>query len=197
VDVRIIGATNADLEQMAEDGRFKSDLLDRLSFEVLFLPPLRERKGDILLLANHFALRMAYELGWEETPIFSPEAAETLENYTWRGNVRELKNVVERAVYRAEAPVITDIVLDPFRSPYAPERTPKARAALDIASPPGPDIPDFTAMPLKSAVRSLEIHLLKDALTRANYNQKKAAATLGLTYDQFRGLRRKHANEIK
>lgn len=197
VDVRIIGATNADLEQMAKDGRFKSDLLDRLSFEVLFLPPLRERIGDILLLANHFALRMAYELGWEETPVFSPEAAGTLENYSWRGNVRELKNVVERAVYKAETPVITDIVLDPFQSPYAPERIPKVEEASDPNATPEPGVPDIFAMPLKTAVRSLEIHLLQNALSLTNYNQKKAAAILGLSYDQFRGLRRKYAKEIK
>ena len=106
-DARIIGATNADLPAITAEGQFKNDLLDRLSFEVLFLPPLRERKGDILLLANHFAARMAFELGREEVPEFSEEATETLEGYTWPGNVRELKNVVERAVYRGDSALIS------------------------------------------------------------------------------------------
>ena len=103
VDVRIVCATNADLVAMAERGQFKRDLLDRLSFEVLFLPPLRLRHGDILLLAGHFAARMAYELGLSEEMTFSPEAAAALETHPWSGNIRELKNVVERAVYKAES----------------------------------------------------------------------------------------------
>ena len=94
VDVRIIGATNADLRTLAHAGRFRQDLLDRLSFEVLHLPPLRARQEDIMLLANHFAARMAHELGWEDVPEFSDEAIMALEGYPWPGNVRELKNVV-------------------------------------------------------------------------------------------------------
>jgi psp operon transcriptional activator len=91
VDVRIIAATNADLMSLAAEGTFKQDLLDRLSFEVLFLPALRERKGDILLLANHFAVRMAFELGREEIPRLSDEAISALEGHSWPGNIRELK----------------------------------------------------------------------------------------------------------
>ena len=194
VDVRIIGATNVDLVDLAENGRFKRDLLDRLSFEVLFLPPLRERTGDILLLANHFAHRMAYALGREEIPVFSPEAMALLESHSWPGNIRELKNVVERAVYRSDSAVIADIVLDPFQSPYRP-----ATAATKTDGPvksPMPSEPDFTSLPLKTAVQHLEIYMLRKALKSARYNQKKAAALLGLTYDQFRGLRRKYADRI-
>lgn len=106
VDVRIIGATNADLGALAERGDFKPDLLDRLSFEVLFLPPLRERDEDIMLLAGHFANRMAFELGREALPAFAPSAVSALEEYEWRGNVRELKNVVERAVILRRGPAI-------------------------------------------------------------------------------------------
>lgn len=118
VDVRIIGATNSNLAALANDGKFKRDLLDRLSFEVLFLPPLRERREDIFLLAHHFAARMSYELGFAETPDFSEEAILSLEDYPWPGNIRELKNVVERAVYRSEGEPIHDIEFDPFSSPY-------------------------------------------------------------------------------
>ncbi len=200
VDARIIGATNADLPRLAEQGRFKRDLLDRLSFEVLFLPPLRERVGDVLLLANHFALRMAYELGWEGTPEFSPGACDALEGYAWEGNVRQLKNVVERAIHRADDAIITDIVFDPFQSPFAP---PVPEAPPGPVSPPDPETrtspparPDFANPPLKSAVKRLEIYMLRNALDAAKYNQKKAADILGLTYDQFRGLHRKYAKEI-
>ncbi|MCP4692431.1 MAG: phage shock protein operon transcriptional activator [Desulfobacterales bacterium] len=206
VDVRIIGATNADLPRMADQGLFKRDLLDRLSFEVLFLPPLREREGDVLLLANHFSIRMAYELGWEETPEFSPGAVEALEGYAWEGNVRQLKNVVERAIYRSDDALITEIVFDPFQSPYAgpaPGAPPAAEPPEPSGPPPapGPERPGpipsvFTDQPLKDAVRSLEIHRLKEALESTKYNQKKAADLLGLTYDQFRGLHRKYAGEL-
>ncbi len=194
VDVRIIGATNADLLRITEAGKFKKDLLDRLSFEVLFLPPLRERKGDILLLADHFARRMAYELGREETPVFSPDVVKILESHRWSGNIRELKNVVERAVYRSDTVLITDLVLNPFQSPYG-QKTPRTVAETNSA-PPKPSMDDFTGQPLKSAVKNLEIHMIRSALKTANYNQKKAAGILGLSYDQFRGLRRKYADEI-
>lgn len=120
VDVRIIGATNANLPELVRLGKFKRDLLDRLSFEVLFLPPLRSRPEDILLLARHFTTRMALELDREEAPDFSAEALRQLQQYPWPGNVRELKNVVERAVYRCQGPLIDRIVFDPFLSPYAP-----------------------------------------------------------------------------
>ncbi|MBW1842210.1 MAG: sigma 54-interacting transcriptional regulator, partial [Deltaproteobacteria bacterium] len=195
VDVRITSATNANLKDLTEKGRFKKDLLDRLSFEVLFLPPLRERKGDILLLARHFAHRMAYELGRDEIPVFSGVAEDALESYSWPGNIRELKNVVERAVYRSDDAVIADILFDPFVDPYIEYRLP-GPAEIEMESAP-PGIPDFTRQPLKSAVKNLEIYMLRSALTAARYNQKKAAGILGLTYDQFRGLCRKHADEIK
>ena len=100
VDVRIVAATNEDLPALAAQGRFRSDLLDRLSFEVITLPPLRAREGDIPVLAQHFGRRMATELQWEAWPGFSEAAMRALEDHPWPGNVRELRNVVERAVYR-------------------------------------------------------------------------------------------------
>ena len=190
VDVRLIGATNADLLDLTNKGRFKRDLLDRLSFEVLFLPPLRERTGDISLLAGHFARRMAVELGWEEAPLFSDRATERLNRHGWPGNVRELKNVVERAVYRADSGVIHEVDFNPFQSPYTlqPDDLPRESATPAKRDTP----PDFTKMPLKRAVKRLERHMVQTALISTQYNQKKAAALLGLTYDQFRGIYRKH-----
>jgi psp operon transcriptional activator len=191
VDVRIIAATNADMKALVAKNLFKQDLLDRLSFEVLMVPPLRERKEDILLLVNHFAGRMAVELNWTKIPQFSPEAVRDLEEYPWPGNVRELKNVVERAVYRSESPRITEIVFDPFISPYemkAPELEIKESAA-DAASS---DICDLLTRPLKEAVWGLKVRMLEQALEKAKFNQKKAAQFLGLTYHQFRGLYRQY-----
>jgi psp operon transcriptional activator len=194
VDVRIVAATNADLVSLAEKGRFKRDLLDRLSFEVLFLPPLRDRKGDILLLASHFATRMAFELAWETTPHFSDKAAATLESYSWPGNVRELKNVVERAVYRSDSIEITDIVFDPFISPYEAEPSPVQRGKLvTVPELSAPD--DILGKPLKETVWELKAHMLERALEQAKYNQKKAAELLGLTYHQFRGLYRQYQKQ--
>jgi psp operon transcriptional activator len=194
VDVRIIAATNSNLVELAAEGKFKQDLLDRLSFEVLFVPPLKERREDILLLANHFAARMAFELGREEIPQFSKETIRALEMYPWPGNVRELKNVVERAVYRSDSSLITDVVFDPFLSPHLDSRVP-SRAHLTV-KPDRLSMEELMGKPINEAVRRVEIYLVKRALTEARYNQRKAAQRLGLTYHQFRGLYRKYREEI-
>jgi len=196
-DVRIIGATNADLPRLAEQGKFKRDLLDRLSFEVLLLPPLREREGDILLLANHFAARMAFEMERGKVPEFSDDAIIVLTQYHWPGNVRELKNVVERAVYQSDSPVISTIVFDPFHPAFregstggvspSSDETPAETPSL---SEPGKDKP-FT-----DAVKELELKLVRNALKETRFNQRRAAQLLGLTYHQFRGLYRKYRGHL-
>ncbi|MBU2517244.1 MAG: phage shock protein operon transcriptional activator [Proteobacteria bacterium] len=189
VDVRIVGATNADLPAMAREGRFKQDLLDRLSFEVLTLPPLREREGDALFLAEHFAARMASEMGWEGPPGFSPLAREQLTGYPWPGNVRQLKNVVERAVYRSGGQDIASFDFDPFASSFTPLPPEDASGTQDQTSPAAPQAP---GIPFKEAVEAYERRLLKQALIAARFNQRQAADLLGLTYHQLRGLLRKH-----
>jgi psp operon transcriptional activator len=194
VDVRIIAATNADLSALVIEGRFKQDLLDRLSFEVLFLPALREREGDILFLANHFAARMAFELGREEVPQFSDEAINALENYSWPGNVRELKNVVERAVYRSDSSLITDIIFDPFHSPTGQHRPGKEVPRVEKEK----FSPEYVmTKPFNEAIQEMKIRLLAQALRQSKYNQRKAARILGMTYDQFRGLYRTLYKDIK
>jgi psp operon transcriptional activator len=196
VDVRIIGATNADLPALAEAGQFQRDLLDRLSFEVLVVPPLRERAGDVALLTNYFASRMAHELGWSEVPWFSEEAWAALEAHPWPGNVRELKNVVERAVYRSDGPLVSNIVFDPF--PWSAggaveHRRPAKGGAAPASATPPTVIPQADGnRPLPEQVAELERKLLDEALVRSKFNQKQAARLLGLTYHQFRGLYRKY-----
>jgi psp operon transcriptional activator len=193
VDVRIISATNADVKELAHRNKFKQDLLDRLSFEVLIVPPLRERDEDILLLANYFAGRMAVELGRQEMPQFSAEATRSMENHPWPGNVRELKNVVERAVYRSDSTLITQIVFDPFSSPYQPEPSDLPEQSAEGAPAEAtPGCEDLMAKPMKEALWELKVRMLEQALDRAKFNQKKAAQLLGLTYHQFRGLYRQY-----
>ncbi len=188
VDVRLVGATHADLRAMAEAGLFKRDLLDRLSFEVLSLPPLRERREDIMLLARHFASRMARELGKDGLCRFSEQAEQSLLDYPWPGNIRELKNVVERALYRAEVTEIDEIVFDPF-----PESTGQAREEMAKVQTACPTLP----CKLQEEIRELERSRLAQALRQARHQQKQAAALLGLSYHQFRGLYRKHKEVLE
>ena len=196
VDVRIIAATNADLVELTSQGLFKQDLLDRVSFEVLFIPPLRERKEDILLLANHFAARMAFELDREEIPIFTRAAAKALENYDWPGNVRELKNLVERAVYRSQSTQISEISFNPFSSPFDAGAKTVKREDHRAETFKSPD-DDIIGKTFHEALKELKIRLISKALKETKYNQRTAAKKLGLTYHQFRGLYRKLQKEIQ
>jgi psp operon transcriptional activator len=196
-DVRIIGATNADLPTLAEQGKFKRDLLDRLSFEVLLLPPLRKREGDILLLANHFAARMAFEMEREEVPEFSDDAIFELTTYHWPGNVRELKNVVERAVYQSDSPEISRIIFDPFRPTFREESMGEVSLSSNATLAMRPSLPAPSRdEPLTVAVKELELKLIRNALRKSRFNQRKAAQLLGLTYHQFRGLYRKYHAQL-
>jgi len=186
-NVRIIGATNEDLPDLAEKAKFRADLLDRLAFDVITLPPLRERPGDILTLASHFAVKMAGELGKDLFNGFSKQARKALLDYAWPGNVRELKNVVERAVYTCQdddQPIV-EIIFDPFDSPWRPGK----QSASDKPGPVNlPDKPyDF-----KQCLQDEEIRRIKSAMQKCRFNQKKAADFLGMTYHQLRGYLRKY-----
>ncbi|WP_225084885.1 phage shock protein operon transcriptional activator [Pectobacterium colocasium] len=184
VDVRLVCATNDDLPALAASGKFRADLLDRLAFDVVQLPPLRERQQDIMLLADHFAIQMCRELHLPLFPGFTPAARDTLLNYGWPGNIRELKNVVERSVYRhgdSEQP-LDAIILNPFR------RTP---AVQDISSQATIGLPDLP-LEMKPWLLKQERSLIERALNQAKFNQRKAAELLGLTYHQLRGLLKKH-----
>jgi psp operon transcriptional activator len=200
VDVRIVGATNENLPAQVDKGLFRADLLDRLSFEVITLPPLRSREGDVPLLAEHFGRRMAVELDWSNWPGFTSRALAELEAYPWPGNVRELRNVIERAVYRHEDPErpIDTLQFDPFHSPWAPAshtfRAPQpvqlpaddAPASQPVAAPP------VTTNDFRAAVSAYERDLLEDALRRNRFNQRATALALGLSYDQLRHALKRH-----
>lgn len=194
-DVRLIGATNIDLPDAADRGRFRHDLLDRLSFAVLTVPPLRARQEDIPLLASHFGQSMAQELGWKVFPGFRRSVLRALRDHVWPGNVRELRNVVERAVFNAEPDTpVGDVEFDPFDSPYRPN--PPERAAPEEESQPAPK-PKLPAAELptdlRNAVAEYEKEILERALDTHRHNQRATAEALGLTYNQLRNDLRKHA----
>ena len=162
VDVRVIAATHADLPSLARAGKFRADLLDRLAFDVVKIPPLRERGDDILRLAEHFAQKMTSELGRAFFAGFSGAAREALLRHDWPGNVRELRNAVERSLYRMadwQAP-LDAIRLDPF-------------GESQTAEPPD------------------ERAVLESALAANRHNQRRTAAILGISYDQLRHRLRK------
>ena len=187
VDVRLVGATNEDLPTLAERGKFRHDLLDRLAFDVITIPPLRERLEDILPLAEHFAIRMARELDRDLFAGFTREARRELLTHPWPGNIRELKNVVERAVYRQEDPEeeVAELDFDPFDSPWRP-------VSAEAQSPAaGPD-PARGPLDYSRTVQDFETRLLTAALEACQYNQRRTAEHLGLTYHQLRGLLRKY-----
>lgn len=187
VDVRVVGASNVDLPALARQGRFRADLLDRLAFDVITLPPLRERREDILPLAEHFAIRMARDLGWELFPGFNAEATQALLDWHWPGNVRELKNAVERAVYRHSGPEepIAEIQFDPFESPWRPQASGGDTDQDGLRLPSEP-------IDLRAFLDATERRLARHALAIHGGHQGKAAGWLKLSYDQFRGVLRKH-----
>ncbi len=203
VDVRLVAATNRDLPEMASNNKFRSDLLDRLAFDVITLPPLRCREEDIPLLAEFFALRMVKELQREYFPGFSAYAEQSLKNYSWPGNVRELKNVVERAVYRCDGldEIIDEIIFDPFESPYRVSSAAgsknysidqEAEYSGDASARPRATA-DRQVSDLKQYIHSIEIKLIRETYKRCQFNQRKTADKLGLTYHQLRGYMRKHS----
>ncbi len=219
-DVRLVAATNEDLPTLAASGQFRADLLDRLAFDVITLPPLRERLDDIIMLAEHFAINMARELEFELFSGFTEKAKRSLLEYHWPGNIRELKNVVERSVYRCNNPhlPVHELIIDPFESPFRPsqriqthdrvnELTKKSKnidysSSNEVSDASSPIIESTKAAPkiltqqfpqsLKSLSQDYEIELIQSALSHCQFNQKKTADALELTYHQLRGYLKKY-----
>lgn len=196
VDVRLVCATNDDLPALAAAGKFRADLLDRLAFDVVQLPPLRQRLQDIMLLAEHFAIQMCRELSLPLFPGFTERASDTLLAYSWPGNVRELKNVVERSMYRhgtSDAP-LDAIVINPFNPTPDVDDTIESHEMSNTELMQGalPSLP----LDVKSWLHRQERIMLQRALEQARFNQRKAAELLGLTYHQLRGMLKKHAMHI-
>ncbi|MCC4831549.1 phage shock protein operon transcriptional activator [Shewanella sp. 10N.7] len=227
-NVRLVCAANEDLPSLAENGEFRADLLDRLAFDVITLPPLRCRTEDIMPLAEYFAISMARQLNLDFFGGFSPIAIEQLMSHRWPGNIRELKNVVERSVYRrgSDGDEIDHIILDPFASPYRPNGRVKTRerqapatssaeshvsaAPIESNSPEDSNTSSASSaegtqhqtgqlnsqfsfpINFKDHTENYEVELLKKALAESQYNQKKTAELLGLSYHQLRGILKKY-----
>ncbi|MDB4958059.1 MAG: two component, sigma54 specific, transcriptional regulator, Fis family [Myxococcales bacterium] len=183
VNVRVIAATNADLKIAMAEGKFRPDLYDRLAFEEIHLPPLAQRIEDVPILATYFLARFRQEVAGITVKEISAEAFDRLSQYNYPGNVRELKNVVERAVYMAQGEVLSGLDIDTALPPEANGTAPAAGMMFD----------DDSRLPLPERVDAFEEWLCRDALERTRYKQKEAAALLGITYDQFRQRYRKYA----
>jgi len=198
VDVRVIGATNKDLPAEASAQRFRADLLDRLAFDVVTLPPLRARHGDVPLLAEHFGRAMAHELGWESFSGFAADALASMDAYSWPGNIRQLRNVVERAIAKGSEPevALSDILFDPFDSPYRPSATsdqqPEQGAPAVSPSPAAETVSAVVPLDVRAEVAAFEKRLFEEAMTANRHNQRATAKHLGLSYHQLRNALKKH-----
>jgi DNA-binding NtrC family response regulator len=135
VDFRLICATNRDLELAVKEGKFREDLYYRLNVFSISIPPLRERRSDVVLLCNYFLNKLASSINKPATG-FSPEALERLKNHDWRGNVRELRNAVERAIVVAKGSTITldDLPIPPSSGRAAEDRSLEAMESVHIKS---------------------------------------------------------------
>ena len=169
-DLRLITATNKDLEKEVRDGRFREDLYYRLNVVPIFLPALRERREDIPVLVNHFREKACRENN-KQVPYISEESMEYLMNYSWPGNVRELENAIERAVVLCKA--------DTLKSELFPiPHDAKGPGLLHF----NPELPaDSTSPLLPEAVETLEKRMIETALKKTDGNQRRAAKLLGLT----------------
>jgi two-component system NtrC family response regulator len=170
VDVRLVAATNRDLKTEVEEGRFREDLYYRLNVVHLHIPPLRERKEDVALLATHFLRKYAQENTRGEVHL-SPEAMKMLMHYAWPGNVRELENVMERAVILCSANLI------------AVNDLPRELAGETWGESSRLDIDRFIPMqtPLPEALEQIEEQMIRRALDRSGQVQVRAAELLGIT----------------
>ncbi len=186
VNVRVIAATNTDLKVAIAAGAFRADLYDRLSFETINLPPLRDRMDDVPVLSAYFLALFRLEVAGITVRDIAPEAFDRLARYDFPGNVRELKNVVERAIYMAQGEMLTAADIEAALPPEAQEN------GMPPASAGGGAFVDDPGRALVERVEAFEAWLCKDALERTRFVQKEAAAMLGLSYDQFRQRYRKY-----
>jgi two-component system response regulator PilR (NtrC family) len=182
VDVRIVAATNKDLEKAVADGSFREDLYYRLDVIPIRLPPLRMRSGDIPLLVNHFLERFSRESG-KPLPVLSPEAMRVLLGHEWRGNVRELENLIERVVAFSVGGTVTDTDVQGWLHRSVSVQ-PQQGAPLELTD---------DGVDLEGLVNGIEKDLLLKALERSKWVKKKAARLLRLNTRSFRYRLEKYA----
>ena len=176
VNVRLVAATARDLEREVAGGRFREDLFYRLNVIRIHVPPLRERRDDIPLLAKHFLSHYCRKYGKREM-LLSPDALAAMTAHEWRGNVRELRNLMERcALLAAGAEVTRAGLLAVWKGSGSPDGG-EAGPAFELRVPVSPERPD-----LKAAVRELERQLIRIALERTGGSRPKAAELLGISH---------------
>jgi two-component system response regulator PilR (NtrC family) len=186
IDVRVIAATNRDLEKQVAENTFREDLYYRLSVIPVTVPPLRDRREDIPLLANHFLRKYAPAAGKDITRV-SAASLSSLASYDWPGNVRQLENTIERAVALGTGEEL---------HVELPVERPRARAAAAGVGADGVSIaPDGVlpeGMDMEKYVADIERSLLKSALAQSNGVQARAADVLKISYRSFRHLMKKY-----
>jgi psp operon transcriptional activator len=184
-DVRIIAATNIDAHDLYAEELIRRDLLDRLSFAVLEMPPLKKRKEDIPLLIDHFCSKFVEEMHWARKPEFTAAVVEEAMEYHWPGNIRQLKNTIERSLFYAKGEDVVKIDWSPF-----------AHAELKKTSETIPDMEKQESLVfplnLKKEQEEREIELMQLAFKQAHGNHKVASAHLCLSYHQWRAMLKKH-----
>jgi len=184
VDVRLVAATNRGLKAAVAGRRFREDLYFRLSVFPITVPPLRERAGDIPILARHFVDRFCRDLT-KKSLVLSPEAVEQLQSYYWPGNVRELQNCIERAVILAEGETILPRHLNlSFIAPPAAEEPPSPWEQIDLSG--------TLVEASRRVLREAEKHKMEQVLREADNNKGRAAELLGLTYKMFLSKLKEH-----
>ena len=189
VDLRFIVATNKDLERLVQEKQFREDLFYRLNVVSITIPPLREKKDDIPLLAYYFLRKYAKEMK-KNTKSISVDGMNMLIAYSWPGNVRQLENVIERAVVMAEENIITTEHL-PFavRAEIAHPETPIPKTSKELKE---------TKKKIRgSAVESVEKSFILDALTRNDWNISRSAKDVGMQRSNFQALMRKYSIKIE
>lgn len=200
VDIRIVAATHENLPRMAEQGKFRYDLLDRLAFDVVQVPALRERQEDIPDLVDFFATRMVLELGWEYYSGFTSAAMQALVEHRWPGNIRELKNVVERSICRWQDPdkPIERVVINPFKQVDESLHKDSSNSSIE-ARRETQDLPKdetLETQDFKQAIQQFEIDLIQQSLEHCRFRQNDTAKFLNLSYHQLRGLLKKYKSHL-
>ena len=182
-DIRVVAATNQDLTKMVAEGRFREDLFYRINVIPIQLPPLRDRREDIPLIAEHFLAKYRQAIG-RQIETISGEAMERLIAYHWPGNIRELENIIERAVALERTPVILADSLPAHLGPGAARPVP-AGVVADLGGLPA-------GFDLEQHVQSVERRYLAEALERAGGVQVRAAELLGMSFRSFRYYAKKY-----
>ncbi|HEX5245408.1 MAG TPA: sigma-54 dependent transcriptional regulator, partial [Tepidisphaeraceae bacterium] len=188
VDVRLILATNADLTQLVSANQFRQDLYYRINVVNIKLPPLRERSGDILLLATSFLRRFSKEIG-REVIGFTDDTLAALQRYDWPGNVRELENAVERAVVLCRRPQID---VEDLPEPIQLHRGAQAPVSNRVTLQPGTSPP----LPLQVALEGPERQIIEEALRRNDWNRQATAAELDINRTTLYKKMRKYQLDV-